>query len=323
MSPRRVVFAVCWAAITMFVFVARCGVPAKDYEYSNYLFGAPCTVKFQFTHEARAREIIGVIDLELTRLDSLLNYFSDASLVSELNRTSRVRAPSDVIFLVALSDSVSRLTGGLFDITIAPVLEAWGFYSGAMKVPTDAELARAKRSVDFRRVRITGDSIAIEPGMRVDLGGIAQGYAADRAADILRQNHVRSAIIDVGGEIVTIGRAPDNRPWRVGIKNPRGPGIIENVELQDSAVSTSGDYEKFFVVDGIRYPHIIDPRTGMPARDFASVTVFARDGAFCDALSTAAAAMGARRAVEFLDSIGIKCIIYHEQNRGLERLSNR
>lgn len=314
------------ASLVILAFLALfpgCGVPAKEYEYSNFLFGAQCTVKFQFTHEARANEILQVVDLELTRLDSLLNYFSETSLVSALNRRSRARAPSDIIFLVALSDSVSRLTNGLFDITVAPLLELWGFYSGEMKRPAAAEIERAKNLVDYRKIRIEADSILIKPGMKVDFGGIAQGYAADRAADILRQNHVKSAIIDIGGEILTIGQAPEMRPWRVGIRNPRGQGIIETVELQDSAVSTSGDYEKFFSIGGQRYPHIIDPRTGMPATSFASVTVLTRDAAFADALSTAAAVMGAARAIDFLDSLGITGIIYYEQDGRLERVSNR
>ena len=312
----------CLAAIAIALIIS-CGVPAKEYQYSNFLFGAQCNIRFQFIHEARAREMIDVIDLELTRLDSLLNYFSEASLVSELNRASRVRAPSDIIFLFTLCDSVSRLTDGLFDITVAPLLEAWGFYSGEMKMPMAREIERARNLIGYEKVTIRGDSVFIEPSMRVDLGGIAQGFAADRAADILRQNHVKSALIDIGGEILAIGRSPEQRPWRVGIKNPRGEGIVETVELDDSAVSTSGDYEKFFMIEGKRYPHIIDPRTGMPAREFASVTVFSRDAAFCDAISTAAAVIGGKRAIDFLDSLGITGIIYYDQDNVLARTSNR
>jgi len=102
-----------------------CGVPQKEYTYSNFLFGSPCKITFYFIGEERAREIINVIDMELTRLDSLLNYFSEKSLLSELNRTKRIKAPGDIIFLFALSDSVSRLTNGSFDITVAPFLEAY------------------------------------------------------------------------------------------------------------------------------------------------------------------------------------------------------
>ena len=300
-----------------------CGVPPKDYSYNNFLFGAQCNVKFQFIHEDRAKEIIDVLDLELTRLDSLLNYFSDKSLVSELNRNSRVKAPSDIISLVMLSDSVSQLTNGLFDVSIAPLLEIWGFYRGEPSIPDTDAVDQAKSLVDYTKIRIRGDSIIIQPGMRIDFGGIAQGFAADRAGDILRQNHVKSAIIDIGGEILTLGQSPEKRPWRVGIRNPRGGGVIETISIRDAAVSTSGDYEKFFSIGSERYPHILNPHTGLPARDFASVTVLADNAAFADAMSTATAVMGATRGLQFLDSLGIKGIIYYEHNGKLERVTNR
>ena len=300
-----------------------CGVPQKEYTYSNFLFGAPCNITFYFIGEERAREIINVIDLELTRLDSLLNYFSESSLVSELNRSTRAKVPGDIIFLFALSDSVSRLTDGSFDITVAPLLEAWGFYDGKQRRPSAGEIARARDLVGYTKIQVRNDSVIIRPGMRVDFGGIAQGFAADRAADILRQNHVKSAIIDIGGEVLAIGQSPEKRPWRVGIRNPRGKGIVETVELQDSAVSTSGDYEKFIIIDEKRYPHIINPKTGLPTLEFASVTVFARDAAFADAMSTATAVMGAKRGIEFLDSLGIRGIIYYERDNTLERILTR
>jgi thiamine biosynthesis lipoprotein len=319
---RRFIRTLLLSCIALMLVLA-CGVPQKEYTYSNFLFGAPCKVTFYFIGEERAREIIDVIDLELTRLDSLLNYFSDKSLVSELNRNARVKATSDIIFLFMLSDSVSRVTDGLFDISVAPLLQAWGFYEGKELRPSTEEINRARELVDYTKIRIRNDSIIIKPGMSIDLGGIAQGFAADRAADILRQNHVKSAIIDIGGEVLAIGQAPEKRPWRVGIRNPRGEGIVEAVDLQDYAVSTSGDYEKFILIDGQRYPHIINPKTGMPAREFASVTVFARDAAFADAMSTAVAVMGAKKGMEFLDSFGIRGIIYYEQDNTLERISSK
>jgi thiamine biosynthesis lipoprotein len=162
----------------------------------------------------------------------------------------------------------------------------------------------------------------MDPGMKVDLGGIAQGFAVDRAALILRQRHVKSAIIDIGGEILAIGRSPQGRPWRVGIQNPRGQGIIETIELENAAVSTSGDYEKFFMIEGTRYPHIINPKTGMPAQTFASVTVIADNAAVADAMSTAIAIMGTA-GIDFLDSLNLQGIIYYEENGSLRRVANR
>ena len=321
MLTYRVSLLTLLTAVTFILLT--CGAPQKEYSYSNFLLGAPCNITFYYIGDDAAKEIIEVIDLELTRLDSLLNYFSDNSLVSELNHSARVKAPSDIIFLVSFSDSVSRLTDGLFDITVAPVLAAWGFYGGEKKLPAEQEIVRAMKHVDYRKVQIKNNSIILKPGMSVDFGGIAQGYAADRAALILRQRHVKSAIIDIGGEVLTIGRAPQNRPWRVGIRNPRGKGIIETVELQDSAVSTSGDYEKFFIIDNQRYPHIINPKTGTPAQEFASVTVFADNATLADALSTAIAIMGPVRGLQFLDSLGMRGIIYYMKGDTLKRVANR
>jgi len=303
--------------------IAGCGAPQKEYNYSNFLFGSPCNITFYYIGDQRAKEIIDVIDLELIRLDSLLNYFSETSLVTELNRHSRVKAPGDIVFLVSLCDSVSRLTDGLFDITVAPLLEVWGFYRGEKKIPLSDEIVRTKRLVDYRRVRTKGDSIIIDPGMRIDFGGIAQGYAADRAALILRQRHVKSAIIDIGGEVLAIGSSPQGRPWRVGIRNPRNKGIIETIELQDRAVSTSGDYEKFFIVDNKRYSHIINPKSGLPAQEFASVTVIADNAAYADAMSTAIAVMGPTRGADFLDSMHIQGIIYYEERGTLKRMTSQ
>lgn len=301
---------------------STCGPPPKEYTYTNFLFGAQCIVKFHYLGEQSAREIIDVIDLELTRLDSLLNYFSEKSLITQLNHVSRVQAPSDIIFLFNMCDSVSRLTHGLFDISVAPLLEIWGFYQRKNTIPSQNVIEQAMRSVDYRRIRITSDSIITEPGMKVDLGGIAQGFAADRAALILRQRHVKSAIIDIGGEVLAIGRSTQGRPWRVGIQNPRDKGIIETIELENAAVSTSGDYEKFFIIDNKRYPHIIDPKTGLPAQKFASVTIIADNATYADAISTAAAVMGPA-AIDFLDSLNIQGIIYYEENDSLKRVANR
>ena len=306
---------------TLFI-ITVCGPPPKEYTYSNFLFGAQCNIKFYYIGEERAKEIIDVIDLELTRLDSLLNYFSDISMVSELNSQARVHAPGDIIHLFSVADSVSRLTDGLFDVTVAPLLETWGFYRREKTLPAQSMVEKAMQLVDYRRLRITNDSITVDSGMKVDLGGIAQGFAVDRAALILRQRHVKSAIIDIGGEVLAIGRSPQGRPWRVGIRNPRGQGIIETIDLENAAVSTSGDYEKFFIIDGKRYPHIINPKTGVPAQTFASVTVIAHNATFADAMSTATAIMGTA-GIDFLDSLKIQGIIYYEESGSLRRVTNR
>jgi thiamine biosynthesis lipoprotein len=292
----------------------------REYTYDKFIVGSSCDIRFYSQQDSIANIILLEIDNELVRLDSLLNRFSEASLVSELNKTSRVRAPEDIIQLVLLSDSLSCITGGLFDISVAPLLETWGFYEHEFRNPDTADIRTATQLVDYKKIKIKKDSIIIMSNMKIDFGGIAQGYAADRVADILKKHNIKSALINIGGEIVLIGRSPEKRPWRIGIKNPRGEGIIETVETKNSALSTSGDYEKFFLIKNKKYPHIINPKTGYPALGFASVTVFAKNAAYADAIATAVAIMGPEMGLKFLDSLGINGIIYYEENGNLQRI---
>ena len=294
----------------------------REYTYHKFIVGSNCDITFYFQQGSTANIILLEIDSELIRIDSLLNRFSDISLVSELNRNSKVAAPEDIIRLVLLSDSISHMTGGLFDISVAPLLETWGFYEHEFMDPDTADIKTAAQLVDYRKIKIKKDSIIIMADMKLDFGGIAQGYAADRVADILKSHNIKSALINVGGEIVLIGRSPEARSWRIGIKNPRGEGIIETAEIENLALSTSGDYEKFFMIKNKRYPHIINPKTGYPALDFASVTILAKSAAYADAIATAVAIMGPERGLKFLDSLGINGIIYYEENDRLQRIEN-
>ncbi|MCK4250491.1 FAD:protein FMN transferase [candidate division WOR-3 bacterium] len=309
--------------LTYFVVLLLFNCTSKEFSYSRFIVGGHCEIKFSYHSEKTAEKIISQIEDELVRIDSLLNRFSEKSLVSELNRNLRVKAPGDIIYLFALSDSVAQLTDGLFDISIAPLVEIWGFYKHEFKNPDSAEIEKIKKLVDYRKIRLKNDSIIIPEGMKVDLGGIAQGFAADRVKMVLKKYNVISALINIGGEIAVIGQSPKGRPWRIGIKNPRGEGIIETIELKDEALSTSGDYEKFFLINNKRYPHIINPKTGFPASDFVSVTTFAKNAAFADAIATAMAIMGPEKSLIFLDSLGIGGIIYYEENGCLQRVEKR
>ncbi len=290
-----------------------------EYMYRTFLVGANCEVKFYLKDSIGAQEVQNEIDRELVRLDSLLNRFSDISLVSELNRTGRAQVPEDIRSLIRLSDSLSLLTDGLFDITTAPLIEFWGFYDHEFANPDTAKIQEILGLIDHRKITIQQDTVLLRSGMKIDFGGIAQGYAADRIVDILKNYEVTSALVNIGGEIVAIGKSPEARSWRIGIKNPRGDGLIETVEIESCALSTSGDYEKFFIVGDKKYPHIINPKTGFPARDFASVTIFHERAAVADAIATAVCIMGPEKGMKFLDSFGIRGIIYYEENGILQR----
>lgn len=304
------------------VFGIRCQ-NGNEYTYHKFIVGSTCDIKFYFENDSITDIILCEIDNELFRIDSLLNRFSDKSLVSHLNNRLKVKAPEDIIQLVLLSDSISEITRGLFDVSVAPLLEIWGYYAHEFLAPDTFDINTTLQYIDYKKVSVKKDTIIILPKMKLDFGGIAQGYAADRIADILRKYNIKSALVNVGGEIVVIGRSPEKRSWRIGIKNPRGEGLIETVEIEDLALSTSGDYEKFFMIENKRYPHIINPKTGYPALNFASVTIFAKSAAYADAIATAVAIMGPEKGLNFLDSLGIKGIIYYDDDGDLKRIENK
>ena len=186
---------------------------------------------------------------------------------------------------------IREKTDGAFDVRIAPIMRAWGFYSEeftekSYKIPTDKELCDA--------------ILKMQEGMEIDLGGIAKGYCADRVTEILKDNGVTSAVLSLGGNVSVIGKKPDGNLWNVGIKNPFGEGIYAKISLEDTSAVTSGDYIRYFEKDGKRYHHIIDTKTGYPADSgLSSVTVISKNSTVADALSTALFVMGKDRAIEY------------------------
>ena len=254
----------------------------------------------------------------VTRLENELSVNIASSELSRINRATldrRVAVVKDVRpdtgFLVARALTLSRETGGAFDPTIYPVVRLWGIGTDHAHVPTGAQIAdeRARVGWDCVSVIKTGKFYEIRIGsaerkkMALDLGGIAKGYVADVVAGMLRGSGVKCALIDLGGNIYAIGRAPQGRPWKLGIQHPDKPrgeyfGILE---AEDVSVVTSGPYERFFIKNGVRYHHIFDPKTGRPASsDLASVSIVSRNSATADALCTALFVMGFDKSVKFL-----------------------
>ena len=208
------------------------------------------------------------------------------------------------------AETYRRETGGAFDITVAPVVSAWGFAGGEeYRVPSQAELDRLLELVDGSAVKLEDGTVTLGPGQAIDLGGVAKGYAADKIVGVLRGHDVPRANISLGGNVLAWGDRPGGTPWRVGIQDPARPGeqdaLAGVVELTDAFAVTSGGYQRYFEEGGKRYHHIIDPATGCPADSgLTSVTVVAGigegyPGTMCDALSTALFVMGEEKALDF------------------------
>lgn len=233
----------------------------------------------------------------MAELEKLFSRFIPESEVSAINRAAGdwVEVSPLTLELVELGMEMSRITDGAFDLTIGAVLDLWGFGSDIRRVPEEDELREALATVDFTQVEVNRKqgAVRIPQGTVLDLGGIAKGFIVGQGIEILRDAGVERALINAGGDISVVGRRPDGRPWRVGVQDPDQPSSIRYVlPLDDQSVVTSGDYQRYFTVEGVRYHHIIDPFTGYPARGLRSVTIVGDDPAMCDAISTAVFVLG-------------------------------
>lgn len=255
---------------------------------------------------------------EVRRLESLLSRTDEGSAVYALNHAggAETEVGDEVCGLIAAAEAYRQATSGAFDITIAPVVSAWGFTEEENRVPSQQEIDALLEKVGGGMVTAGENGTAVlVPGAAIDLGGIAKGYASDRVAMILKENDIPRATISLGGNVLAWGSRPDGTPWRVGIQDPKDPGSANAfaglLNLTDAYAVTSGGYQRFFEADGKTYHHIIDPATGYPADSgLTSVTIVAScdrsradgspgQGTMCDALSTALFVMGEGKALDF------------------------
>lgn len=259
---------------------------------------------------------------EFARLESLLSEWRPESELGRVNAAAG-DAPVDVspeVFLVTQRAlRVADLTDGAFDPTFAALWGLWTFGAdGISKRPSPDAVEARRLLIDWRKVRLDAERSTVflpERGMKLGLGGIAKGYATDRAAAILRDRGFRDFSLKAGGDLFVSGRR-GSRPWRIGLRDPRGPDAFAAIDLEDSAFGTSGDYERFFFDGGVRWHHIIDPATGYPARRSRSATVLAADALTADALDTALFVMGPARGIALAESLpGIEAAIVGSDGR--------
>lgn len=253
----------------------------------------------------------------VARLDTLLSTYKPDSEISTINsRAGEGPVKVHPLVLAVLDSSLAyrRLTGGAFDPTVGPLLELWGFRGGVPRVPDAGELAAVLPLVDASGVELDKERCEVRlrrAGQALDLGGIAKGFALDQAAAALRRAGVENALLNFGGNLLFMGEASPGRPWRTGVVHPRiSSKVIAKFAASDVAVSTSGDYENYFIAGGERYSHILDPRSGRPAAELCSVTVIAPAGTGSDALSTAIAVLGLEAGMELVESLsGVEAVI--------------
>lgn len=253
--------------------------------------------------------------LAFHRVDSLMSNWTQTSDVAHINRdagTSTVSVHPEVATVVAAALEVARETRGAQDITVEPLVRLWGFLGGKPRVPSQKEIDVVLPRVGYDKVRFDARASTIafkKPDTRIDLGGIAKGYAVDMAAAVLAQHGVTDALVDLTGNMRAAGNGPGHDGWVVGVRDPSGKRAhLLSVRLENQAISTSGNYEQFLESNGKRYGHIIDPRTGWPAEGPLSVTVVSASAMTCDAWDTGLFVLGsaeARRIAKARDDISI------------------
>ncbi len=242
-------------------------------------------------------------------LEGLWSTWIPASEVSKINAAApgtAVAVSPSTFTLIARAVEIAGLTEGGFDITLGPVVDAWGM-SREPRVPSPAELERLRPSVAMGAVILDPERQTVtlrQPGMRLDIGGIGKGYAADLTAEVMRAQGATAAVVALAGDIRTFGTMPDGARFPVGIRHPReNNSVLATIELHDEAISTAGDYERAFEQDGTWYHHILDPKTLQPARGCQSVTIIAKEGIWADGLDTGVFVMGPERGMALIEAL--------------------
>lgn len=250
---------------------------------------------------SQGEEILQKAVSQIQELEDLLSVTAENSEIYRANHSQGVpvELSAPVRELLAEALALCASTRGALDVSVYPIVRTWGFTTGEYRVPEQAEIDRLLPQVDYTKVLLDGSSLTLPPGMELDLGAVAKGYTGDRLMELFTAEGVTSAIIELGGNVQTLGSKPDGTPWRVGLQAPEG-GYAGELEIIDKAVVTSGGYQRYFEADGKTYIHIIDPATGYPADSgLISVTIVADSGILGDGLSTALFVMGREKAEEY------------------------
>ncbi|MBR6739962.1 MAG: FAD:protein FMN transferase [Clostridia bacterium] len=277
------------------LFLSACGATAVT---QRQIFALDTLVSLT-AYGPSASAALDAAEDELKLLEERFAVDSEGEL-AVLNREGYLAEPSDgLIYQLRLAKEISYRTGGVFDITILPLIRLWGFQDGQYRLPSPDEIASALEYVGMDNLDIS-DGVRLSKGSEITLGAVAKGYIADRLAEVMKENGVESGIISLGGNVRTVGLKPDGSHWSVAVADPQGQGYALLLSLTECSAVTSGGYQRYFTENGQHYHHILDPRTGYPVQtDLLSVTVVCSDGSLADALSTSLFALGLDGAAEF------------------------
>ena len=260
---------------------------------------------------------------ETQRIEKLLTTFDDSSQTNKINEKAGiapVKVDQEVFDLIERSLRISALTQGAFDITYGSIDKSlWNFDQNMTSLPDERTAKKMVRLINFRNVILDKQHRTVflkEQGMRIGFGGIGKGYAADRAKAVMKKLGVKEGIVNAAGDLTVWGKQPNGDVWTIGIADPRKKHLpFASLQLTDMSVATSGNYEKFTIIDGIKYSHTIDPKTGYPVRGIKSVTIICSSAEIADAMATPVMVMGVKAGIHLVDQIkGIGCIVIDDND---------
>ncbi len=258
---------------------------------------------------------------EVRRFDAMMSLYKDTSEITKVNLAAGkgpVKVSPEMIEVVKHAATISELSGGVFDVTIGPLVVLWQMRLKEGKVPSDEEIEGVRPLVNYRNIVVDQKASTLflkKKGMIMDLGGM-KGYIADRVADLMKRRGINNALIALAGDIWALGRREDGNPWRIGVQHPRDKDrTLTVLELSDKYVCTSGDYERFVISEKKRYHHIIDPRTGKPSTGVISVTLVGGQGAVIDPLAKIPFILGVEEGMKIVRKLGVEAIIVDEQGK--------
>ena len=290
---------------------------------TEFHLNTSCTIEIRNMETSKANDVIAKAFKECEKYENLLSRTVEGSDIYKINHSDGkpVKVSDDAKYLIEESKKISEQTSGIFDSTIGKIEELWNFTGDNPKVPPQGDIQKALTQVGYKNVKVDGNTVTLENKRPfLDLGASAKGYIADRLYDFLKKEGVKSAIINLGGNVVAIGGKEGDKDWKIGIESPysKKQNVIGAVSVKDKTIVTSGTYERYFEEKGKKYHHILDPQTGFPRNtDVLSVSIMAKSGksVTCDLYSTTCLLLGKEKAIEFMkDKKGFEyCIVDNNQ----------
>ncbi len=293
--------------LSSILLLASCQQQGYDRQ-SLIALGTVCTIQLP---AGTRPQVYDQVQKALDTVDGELSRTKASSQIAILNREKQATLSDDVLALLQEGIEVAEKTDGAFDPAIGALTGMWAIATDHPRVPSEEEIQSV--DTDWRHIRIVGDQVTIPATMEIDLGAIGKGYAADRIKEVLRENRVSSALVNLGGNIYAIGEKQGGNPWVIGLRDPNGDEgqAFITIQVRDLSLVTSGAYERNFTQDGVTYHHILDRKSGYPAEsDLASASILGPSSTLCDALSTSVFVLGSEQGMDLVESLaGYACVL--------------